>query len=275
MKIHKRVIAAFPLFALSFCVFSLKAQEATTGAAPPGPAVAPAQSSEPKKDDEKKQSAEDVVKESTEGTGGAVLGVLPNFRSTNSGDEFKPLPASAKWLIGFKDSFYYTVYFVSGAFAGLGQLDGNHPQFGQGVEGYAKRYITSYADQAIGNIMTESLFPAVLHEDPRYFRKQTGSFGSRLGSAVYQIFVTRTDSGHRQFNFAEIVGNGVGAGLSDIYYRDSRNFSSTAEQWYTAVATDMFSNVLKEFWPDIKRRMTKNHTVDAPASATQKTSGTD
>ena len=114
------------------------------------------------------------------------------------------------------------------------------------MEGYAKRYAAAYADQAIGNIMTESLFPAVLHEDPRYFRKQTGSFGSRLGSAVSQIFVTRTDSGGRQFNFAEIVGNGVAAGISDIYYKDSRNFSSTGEQWFTAVATDMFSNVLKD-----------------------------
>lgn len=268
MKIYKRAIASFPLLALFFCAVSLRAQEAAPVAAPPAPAVAPAQSSEPKKDDTKKnddKSAAEILKESTQGTGGAVLGVLPNFRSTNSADAFKPLPAKAKWLIGFKDSFYYTVYFVSGAFAGLGQLDGNHPQFGQGMEGYAKRYAAAYADQAIGNIMTESLFPAVLHEDPRYFRKQTGSFGSRLGSAVSQIFVTRTDSGGRQFNFAEIVGNGVAAGISDIYYKDSRNFSSTGEQWFTAVATDMFSNVLKEFWPDIKRHMTKKHDTAVPA----------
>jgi hypothetical protein len=197
--------------------------------------------------------------------------VLPNFRSTNSGEEFKPLPAKAKWLIGFKDSFYYTVYLVSGLFAGLGQLDGNHPQFGQGVEGYAKRYVTSYTDQAVGNIMTESLFPVMLHEDPRYFRKQTGSVRSRLGSAVAQIFVTRTDSGGRQFNFAEIVGNGVGAAISDLYYKDSRNFSSTGEQWFTAVATDTFSNVLKEFWPDIKRHMTKNHAKDVPPPAQSST----
>jgi hypothetical protein len=262
MRIYKRAIASLPFLALCLCAVSLRAQETAPAAAPAQPAVAPAQSSEPKKDETKKdddKSAGEIVKESTQGTGGAVLGVLPNFRSTNSGDEFKPLPAKAKWLIGFKDSFYYTVYLVSGLFAGLGQLDGNHPQFGQGVEGYAKRYVTSYADQAIGNIMTESLFPVMLHEDPRYFRQQTGSVRSRLGSAVAQIFVTRTDSGGRQFNFSEIVGNGVAAGLSDLYYKDSRNFSSTGEQWFTAVATDTFSNVLKEFWPDIKRRMTKKH----------------
>jgi hypothetical protein len=262
MKIHKRVIASFPLLAVFLCTVAAWAQEAAPAAPPQAPAVAPAQSTEPKKDDTKKdddKSAAEIVKESTQGTGGAVLGVLPNFRSTNSGDVFKPLPAKAKWLIGFKDSFYYTVYFVSGAFAGLGQLDENHRQFGEGVEGYAKRYITSYADQAVGNIMTESLFPVLLHEDPRYFRRQTGSIPSRLGSAVSQIFVTRTDSGGKQFNFAEIVGNGVGAGISDLYYKDSRNFPSTAQQWYVAVATDMFSNVLKEFWPDIKQKMTKKH----------------
>src|SRR3984885_3934088 len=283
MRIYKRPIAFLPLLALCVCAVSLRAQETAPAAAPAQPAVAPAQSTEPKKDETKKdddKSAAEILKESTQGTGGAVLGVLPNFRPTNTGEEFRPhfsntkpdeegrrLPAKAKWLIGFKDSFYYTVYFVSGLFAGLGQLDGNHPQFGQGVEGYAKHYVTSYADQAIGNIMTESLFPVMLHQDPRYFRQQTGSVRSRLGSAVSQIFVTRTDSGGRQFNFSEIAGNGVAAGTSDLYYKDSRNFSSTGEQWFTAVATDTFSNVLKEFWPDIKRHMTKKHDKDVQPPA--------
>ena len=250
-------IAASPLFA----------QQTSSNQAPSSAAAAPlpkkADDSSQSKDKEKKQSAEQVLQESTRGTGGAVLGVLPNFRSTNSGDEYKPIPAKAKWLIAYKDSFYYTVYFVSGAFAGLGMVDGNHPQFGQGVEGYAKRYAAAYGDQAIGNVMTEGLFPSLLHEDPRYFRKETGSFRSRLGSALVQILVVRTDSGGRRFNTSEILGNGVAASIGDIYYKDSRNFSSTAENWYMQVATDAFSNVLKEFWPDMKKHLFKKQSPDA------------
>jgi len=263
MTIHQRAVASFSFLALFFCAASLFAQETQPAAAPSVPAVAPAPSSQPTQDDGKKQSAEEAIKESTAGTGGAVLGVLPNFRSTNSGDDYKPLPAKAKWLIAYKDSFFWTVYFVSGAFSALGQLDGNHPQFGQGLEGYGKRYIASYGDQAIGNIMTEGLFPSILHEDPRYFRKGSGSFGSRLGSALVQIVVVRTDSGGRRFNTSELLGNGVAAAIGDIYYSDSRNFSSTAQNWYMQVATDAFSDVLKEFWPDLKRKMFKNHAQDA------------
>ncbi len=220
-------------------------------------------------DKDKGQSADQIIKESMKGNGGNVLGVLPNFRTTNIDQPIVPLRAKDKLTIAAKDSFYPTIFLVTAAFAGLGQIENLHPQFGQGMEGYAKRYGTGYADQAIGNFMTEGIFPSVFHQDPRYFRLGTGSFMSRTGWAVKQIFVTRTDSGRHVFNISELGGNAAAAGISMSYYGDYRTGHQLLQQWYTAVATDMFSDVLKEFWPDLKQKLSKKHpepNLAAPAN---------
>ena len=81
------------------------------------------------------------------------------------------------------------------------------PAFGQGVKGYARYLGTSYADFVIGDMMTEAIYPVILHEDPRYFRRGTGNAWARLASAAGQIFWTHTDSDHMQFNFSEVIGN--------------------------------------------------------------------
>jgi hypothetical protein len=223
----------------------------------------PTQATPEKSDDAEKnkpppgESAKDVLQESTQGNGGRVLGVLPNYRTTNTGEVYKPLRSKDKWLIAYHDSFDYTVFLVAGAFAGLHQLDNAHPQFGQGMEGYAKYYGTAYLDQTVGNIMTEGLFPSMLHEDPRYFRKGSGSISSRVGSAVKQIFVVRTDSGGYRFNTSEWGGNAVATAFQNVYYSDSRNAKDNTVNLFVACGTDTASNILKEFWPDIKHKLFK------------------
>ncbi len=67
--------------------------------------------------------------------------------------------------------------------------------------------------------------------------------------------MTRTDSGGRSFNYAEVVGNGVSAGISMSYYTDSRDVEDYMQIWGTSLATDAISQVLKEFWPDVKRHV--------------------
>jgi hypothetical protein len=80
------------------------------------------------------------------------------------------------------------------------------------VDGYTKRYVTTYADFAIENVMTEGIFPTLLHPDPRYFRRHEGTRRSRLGYAVRRLFITRTDSGRNQFNYSASSGESVGDG---------------------------------------------------------------
>lgn len=182
-----------------------------------------------------------------------ILGVLPNYRTANPMEVYQPITTKQKFVIAAKDSFDWPNYLVSGAFASLYQIENTNPSFGQGMKGYLHRYWTSYVDQSMGNLMTEAVMPTLLREDPRYFRKVTGSTKSRLGYALTRVVVTRTDAGGTRFNFSEVLGNGVMASLGNAYYPDSRGASDTMIRFGTQVATDSLSNVLKEFWPDIKR----------------------
>lgn len=182
-----------------------------------------------------------------------VFGVLPNYRTAEMNAQVHPLTPQQKLRIAAKDSFDYPLYLLGAAYAGLYQLENTHPEFGQGLKGYARRFGTSYGDQAIGNLLTEGFMPILLHEDPRYFRKAEGSKKSRLGYAVSRIFVTRTDAGETSFNYAEVIGNGIGAGIGLSYYPDDRDVRDYMQNWGVALATDATSQVLKEFWPDVKR----------------------
>ena len=188
-----------------------------------------------------------------------VFGVIPNNRTTEGAMPFIPITARRKMTIAFKDSFDYPVYLTSGLFATLYQLDDQNPSFGQGMAGYAKRYASAEGDQMLGNMMTEGILPSLLHEDPRYFRVGEGSKKSRLLKALMQIVVTRTDSGGRTFNFSEWGGNAATAAISNAYYPDTRNVSDNVEKLLVACGTDAFSNVLKEFWPDVKRHFQRKH----------------
>jgi hypothetical protein len=189
-----------------------------------------------------------------------VLGVLPNYRSGEESDPFSPLSARRKFYIGYKDSTDYPIFFVAAGLAGLAQMTAQHPGFGGGVKGYSKRLGGSVADNLIGNFLTESIMPTLLHEDPRYFRRGHGGFWARTGYAASRIVVARNDQGHWTFNAAEVSGNAIGAAIGNAYYPGERHWGDNLERFSTQLATDAFSQVLKEFWPDIKRKYFDRHT---------------
>jgi len=184
-----------------------------------------------------------------------IFGVLPNNRTTEESIPFHSISAKQKITIAAKDSFDWPVFPTAAAFAGLYQIENQNPSFGQGVRGYALRFATAYGDQMIGNVMTEGLVPIVTHEDPRYFRRGQGSILYRTGFALKQIVIARTDSDRATFNLSEWGGNAVAVAISNAYYPDTRTASDNAERLLIACGTDAFSNVLKEFWPDVKKKL--------------------
>lgn len=187
--------------------------------------------------------------------GKRVFGVLPNYRTADASEEDTTIPASRKLYIARKDSFDYPLAMLSGALAGLAQLTDQQPSFGQGMKGFGHRLATNYADQAMGNMFAEGLFPALFHEDPRYFRRGSGSTWYRAGYAVSRVFVTHKDSGGSRFNFSEWAGNASAVAISNAYYPDTRTFGDNAAKLLEQVGTDAVSQVLKEFWPDIKKKL--------------------
>jgi hypothetical protein len=97
-------------------------------------------------------------------------------------------------------------------------------------------------------------------EDPRYYTRGHGGLFRRSGYAISRLVITRTDSGSRTFNFSEIVGNGAGSGISNLYYpTQERTWTKTQQKWLTQVALDGLFNIFKEFWPDIDRIIFRGH----------------
>jgi hypothetical protein len=108
--------------------------------------------------------------------------------------------------------------------------------------------------------MTGAILPTLLRQDPRYFPSGKGSFLHRTGYSVSRIFVTRGDNGRQQFNYSEIVGSALSAGISTYSYhpQGDRNLPNALSVWATQMGYDTITLAVKEFWPDIRRKISKN-----------------
>jgi hypothetical protein len=188
-----------------------------------------------------------------------IFWIIPNYRSEENSAKIKPLTPAEKMKISLDDSFDPSAFLVAGIFAGISMAERQYTAFGTGALGVGKYYGGAFADQAIGNVMTEGLFPVALHQDPRYFVKGTGGFWRRTGYAISREFITRGDDGLNHFNTSELAGNAVAAGISNLYYPAAdRSFGNTANKWGQQIALDTFFNVAKEFWPDMRSKLFKH-----------------
>jgi hypothetical protein len=186
---------------------------------------------------------------------GGIGGVLAHWPVAPRMDEFQRISPTEKFKIAFRTATDPTTFFFAGATAGISQWTDNHPQFGQGMAGYGKRFAASYTDYAVGYALAEGVLPVMLHQDPRYFRKAHGSALSRVGHAMAQSFVTYSDRGSRVFNTSVVAGNAAAVAVSNAYYTDDRTAGAAAKNWGIFIGYDMATNVFKEFWPDIVRKV--------------------
>jgi hypothetical protein len=188
-----------------------------------------------------------------------LFGIIPNYRTFPSLKEYQPLTTSQKFTIARQDSLDRGTFILAAAFAGESDLTHSNPSFGDGGKAYAHYLGTSYADFLVGDYMTEAIYPSLLHQDPRYFRRGTGSTLSRIGYSIGQLFSTHTDSGGTQFNYSEVLGNSTAVAISNAYYPENRNASDAIVKLGTQLGVDMASNILKEFSPDIYRKFARKH----------------
>ena len=188
-----------------------------------------------------------------------IFGIVPNYRTSPSLSNFEPLTPSEKFRIATEDAFDRGSFALAALFAGEGQLTNANQSFRQGAAGYGKYFGAAYADLAVGDYMTEAIYPSLLHQDPRYFRRGTGTGWSRLGYAMGQILWTHGDSGRTQFNFSELIGNSTAVAISNAYYSDNRTASNAVSKLGVQLGVDMAANVLKEFWPDFERKFSRRH----------------
>ncbi|MBV9405977.1 MAG: hypothetical protein JO211_11575 [Acidobacteriaceae bacterium] len=143
----------------------------------------------------------------------------------------------------------------------MSQWQNEYPGYGQGAQGYGKRMGAAYADSFDGTLLGNALFPALLHQDPRYFRKGTGSFSSRLLYAVSTTVICKGDNGHWQPNYSNVLGNLAAGGIANLYYPSSdRGVGLTFERSITVSAEGAIGAVVYEFWPDISRKLFHKQT---------------
>ena len=188
-----------------------------------------------------------------------IFGIIPNYRTSPSLQNYEPMTSGQKFKLASQDSFDRGTVALAAVFAGEGQLTNSNPSFGQGAAGFGRYFGTAFGDFVIGDYMTESVIPTLLHQDPRYFRRGTGSGWSRLGYAMEQIFRTHRDAGGTQFNYSEVIGNSTAVAISNAYYADNRTAGDGVSKLGIQIGVDMAGNILKEFWPELERKFRRKH----------------
>jgi hypothetical protein len=180
---------------------------------------------------------------------------MPNFNTSNVADA-EPLLPQQKLQLALKGALDPFTFVAAGFDAALSQGGSDFASYGHGSSGVGKRLGASYMDTFDGTMPGDAVFPILLKQDPRYFRKGAGTFTSRLAYAVSATFRCKNDSGDWAPNYSNIPGNVAAGGLSNLYYPSSdRGLSLTLQRTLVVTAEGTGGAILVEFWPDISRKV--------------------
>lgn len=199
-----------------------------------------------------------------------ILGVMAAFNTTQNHNAL-PLSPSQKFQLFFKSVTDPWPFVLTGFVAGVDQAQDSFPEYGQGMAGYSKRYGASYADYFTGNFFGNAVLPSLLHEDPRYYQKGTGSIVSRALWAAGSTGWCKRDNDTWGPNYANVAGNLIGAAISNVYYPSvDSTVAGTIERGVTVTAEGAVGAELIEFWPDIARHLKRKKAKKLARQAAQR-----
>ncbi len=188
-----------------------------------------------------------------------IMGVMPEFNTTDNPNA-PPLSVGQKFDLAFHSAIDPWQFFLAGVDSGIGQAQNSFPGYGQGMQGYGKRFGAAYLDAFDGAMIGNALFPAMFHQDPRYFRRGKGKFWNRFLYAASSTVRCKGDNGKWQWNYSNVAGNLVAGAISNAYYPSTdRGLGLTFERAATVTAEGAIGAELLEFWPDIQRKFFKKH----------------
>ena len=192
-----------------------------------------------------------------------VLGVVPNFYVTYN-QHAVPLASKQKFELAWKTMVDPVTFGVTGAIAGIQQAQNYFSGYGQGAQGYAKRYGANYADTVASTLIGSAILPSILKQDPRYFYKGSGSKRSRILYALANSVICKGDNGRWQANYSGIMGSLAAGGISNLYYpAKDRGAELTFENTLIGIGETAAVNLLQEF---VIRKLTPNVPAHAPAN---------
>ena len=190
------------------------------------------------------QIAEEEV---TEQTRQRVLGILPNFYTSYVWDA-APMSARQKYKLALRTSLDPWVFARTGITAGIQQARGTFPEYGDGGSGYAKRYFAAYGDAITGRVIGSAVFPAIFHQDPRYFYRGTGGVPRRTLHAMVSAVVARRDGGRVELNYSHTLGNFTAGYISRTWHPGSgKGFNLALEDMFVSIGDTAGRNLFQEF----------------------------
>lgn len=199
-----------------------------------------------------------------------VMGVMATFNTTRNPDAL-PLSPGQKFRLFFRSSTDPWPFMLASVVGGIGQANNSYPEWGQGVQGYAKRFGGAYTDAFIGNFFGNAVLPSLMHEDPRYFQKGTGNVTSRFMWAVASTVWCKRDNGKWGPNYANVGGNLIGSAIARAYYPASeRDVASTISDGLTVSAEGIVGAEVIEFWPDLVRHYRRTHAAKLARQAARR-----
>ena len=192
-----------------------------------------------------------------------VLGLIPNFYVSYVHNA-APLTPKQKFELAWKVTVDPITFGVTGVIAGVQQSQDVFHGYGQGAQGYAKRYGASYGDLVASTIIGSAVLPSLLKQDPRYFYKGSGSKRSRILYAIANSVICKGDDGHWQANYSTILGSLAAGGISNLYYpaKDRNDATLTFENALIGIGESAAVNILQEFF---MRKLTRNAPNQEPA----------
>lgn len=192
-----------------------------------------------------------------------VLGVLPNFYVSYDKNAV-PLTSRQKFSLAWRTLIDPYTWVMNGAFAGVEQANNAFSGYGQGAQGYAKRYGANAADTFFSTEIGDAILPSVFKQDPRYFYKGTGTVWQRTGYAIANTFVCRGDNMHWQFNYSGILGGLAAGGISNLYYpaSDHDDLRTTFVDTGIGLAGAAVQNLFQEF---VVKKLTPSARRTAPS----------
>lgn len=177
-----------------------------------------------------------------------VLGVIPNFYVSYSSNPV-PLTSKQKFEIAWKTVVDPVTLVLVGGIAGVEQAQNHFSGYGQGAQGYGKRYGAGYADTVAGTFIGAAILPSLLKQDPRYFYKGSGSKSSRFLYAIANSVICKGDNGHWQANYSNVLGSLAAGGISNLYYpaNDRNGAGLTFENGAIGIGATAVANLFQEF----------------------------
>jgi hypothetical protein len=184
-----------------------------------------------------------------------ALGFIPNYYVSYVPNAV-PLAPRQKFELAWKTMIDPMTFGITAAVAGLQQAQNDFSGYGQGAQGYAKRYGAAYADTVTSTLIGGAILPSLFKQDPRYFYKGAGSKRSRLLYALANSVICKGDNGHWQANYSGLLGGLVTGGISNLYYpAKDRDLNVTFENALIGIGASAAANVLQEF---VVKKLTPN-----------------